>query len=225
MAPRLRPRRGPESDRVEADAVGTGAPEPSPSTDGEERLFGPAAQGGAGAPTNGHGGPAGDGSTEANGHGPGHPARELPERLPPRAGPSPRERTPIYDEVASAWFQEAPDEGGAPEEAEWSATSGDDGWRAAAASVDAVAETATTEAGLPKRRPRAQLVPGAARPGGGPPPASGPAGPRRNADAIRGRLASYQQGVADGRTTRRARPADTEGDPAPSARPGNEEDQ
>ncbi len=230
MAPRLRPRRNP--DRVETtadtDTAAAGSDgAPTPATAGDERLFDPAGDTpGADAAPNGHGGPAGarpNGRGAPNGR--GGPARAVPERLPMRAGSSPRERTPIYDEVASAWFQEAPTAGADPDGAEWSSTSGDEGWRAAAASSDPAAGTSTTEAGLPQRRPRAQLVPGAARPGGGPAPAApGPAGPRRNADAIRGRLASYQQGVTDGRTTRRARPAETVGDPAPSARP-DEEDQ
>jgi hypothetical protein len=110
-----------------------------------------------------------------------------------------------------------------PDEAEWASSSGDEGWRAAAATADALdagAGDGTTEAGLPKRRPRAHLVPGAARTGA---PAEGPAVPRRSAEAIRGRLASYQQGVTDGRTTRRARPADTAGEH--DARPGDEEEQ
>ena len=65
---------------------------------------------------------------------------------------------------------------------------------------------------LPRRRPRAQLVPGSARPAPtrapspGGPAESGP--PKRNPDAVRGRLASYQRGVADGRSTRLSRRPD-----------------
>ena len=158
------------------------------------------------------------------------PGRATPERPPGRPGAPQRERTPIYDEVASAWFREAPPSAG-PDEAEWASSSGDEGWRAAAATADAldagVSAGGTTEAGLPKRRPRAQLVPGAARSGGAGTPGGAPdgaaAGPRRNADAIRGRLASYQRGVADGRTSRQARPADTGAER--DARSGDEEEQ
>ncbi|MDD7969168.1 hypothetical protein PGB27_27820, partial [Actinomycetospora sp. DW7H6] len=189
---------------------------PSAMPAGPDRLFDPA--------------PSTAPSTEGNGHprnGGRTPGRAVPERLPGRAGIPQRERTPIYDEVASAWFREAPPSAG-PDEAEWASTSGDEGWRAAAASADAldagVSAGGTTEAGLPRRRPRAQLVPGAARPGGAPGDGPAPAVPRRSAEAIRGRLASYQRGVADGRTTRAARPADTEGEP-PTARPGDEEEQ
>jgi hypothetical protein len=153
----------------------------------------------------------------------------VPERLPLRPGSPRRERTPIYDEVASAWFREAPPASG-PDEAEWASTSGDEGWRAAAATADAldagVSADGTTEAGLPRRRPKAQLVPGAARPTGeGQGAGAAATGPRRSAEAIRGRLASYQQGVADGRTTRRTRPADTVGEPPRGDRPGEEEEQ
>ena len=54
-----------------------------------------------------------------------------------------------------------------------------------------------TAMGLPRRQPRALLVPGAA---GGAEPASAPV---RSAESIRGRLASYQQGIREGRQTRR----------------------
>lgn len=176
--------------------------------------------------------PAGTGSNGHTRNGGGGPGRAVPERLPMRAGTPRRERTPIYDEVASAWFREAPSAGG-PDDAEWASTSGDEGWRAAAATADAldagVSAGGTTEAGLPRRRPRAQLVPGAARSAGSTAPGEGPggptAGPRRSAEAIRGRLASYQQGVAEGRTTRRPRPAESVGEPPRGDRPGEEEEQ
>ncbi|GAA4802168.1 hypothetical protein GCM10023200_44120 [Actinomycetospora chlora] len=201
-----------------------GAPAAPPGETGE-RLFDPVPPG-PGPGTNGNG--------NGNGHGPGGlPGRAMPERLPSRPGAPRRERTPIYDEVASAWFREAPPAAG-PDEAEWASTSGDEGWRAAAATADAldagVSPGGTTEAGLPKRRPRAQLVPGAARSGsagapGGPGEGVPAGGPRRSAEAIRGRLASYQQGVSDGRSTRRPRPGETMGEPPHGDRPGEEEDQ
>ena len=59
-----------------------------------------------------------------------------PERLPLRAGTAGRERTPIFDEVASVWFREGtPGEG---QSEDWQ-TTGDAGWRAAAASTEALA--------------------------------------------------------------------------------------
>jgi signal transduction histidine kinase len=82
---------------------------------------------------------------------------------------------------------------GAPAQ-EWGAA--DDGWRAAEALAMPVSAE-TTAMGLPRRQPRALLVPGTA---GGAEPASAPV---RTAESIRGRLASYQQGIREGRQTRR----------------------
>ncbi len=80
---------------------------------------------------------------------------------------------------------------------EWGGAA-DDGWRAA----EALAMPVTAEftaIGLPRRQPRALLVPGAA---GGSEPQSQSA-PARSAESIRGRLASYQQGIREGRQARR----------------------
>jgi signal transduction histidine kinase len=76
----------------------------------------------------------------------------------------------------------------------------DEGWLAASA-LGSNASNDFTAAGLPKRRRGANLVPGSA---GQLAPAA-PAGPRRarNADDVRGRLASYQQGLRQGRDLRR----------------------
>ncbi|MFC5948747.1 nitrate- and nitrite sensing domain-containing protein [Pseudonocardia lutea] len=140
--------------------------------------------------------------------------------------------TPIFEEIASAWFRsnrsvpvrwtDGEDEGtqGAPSgppaghplrvgrpaggDAGF-ATAADEGWRVADATAAATAAetergaSETTEAGLPKRRPRARLVPGSAA---GSAVLAPPSGPARNAEAIRGRLASYQQGVRQGRESR-----------------------
>jgi hypothetical protein len=76
------------------------------------------------------------------------------------------------------------------------ATAADEGWRASAgAAVERQDET--TAAGLPKRRPHARLVPGSAGPVV---PAAG-APPRRNAEGVRDRLATHQQGVRQSRRT------------------------
>jgi hypothetical protein len=73
----------------------------------------------------------------------------------------------------------------------------DEGWRAArGTTVDRGDEL--TAAGLPKRRPRARLVPGSA----GSAVLAPPDAPARSAESIRGRLASYQQGVRMGRESR-----------------------
>ncbi|PSL53987.1 signal transduction histidine kinase [Saccharothrix carnea] len=76
----------------------------------------------------------------------------------------------------------------------------DEGWQAAQALLNKAPET-TTQAGLPKRVPKAQLVPGSAAPKS---TASErqpqrPPLPPRSADAIRGRMSSLQQGVRRGR--------------------------
>jgi signal transduction histidine kinase len=71
----------------------------------------------------------------------------------------------------------------------------DEGWRAAEA-VSAPSSGGVTPAGLPKRVPRANLVPGAAGE-----PADTPVGPApaRSAAATRERFASFQRGVREGR--------------------------
>ncbi|RLK59710.1 signal transduction histidine kinase [Actinokineospora cianjurensis] len=76
---------------------------------------------------------------------------------------------------------------------------GDDGWQRARALLDTTAD-ATTTAGLPKRVPKAHLVPGSAAPREttAEQPVV-PALPPRSADAIRGRMSQFQQGVRRGR--------------------------
>jgi signal transduction histidine kinase len=81
----------------------------------------------------------------------------------------------------------------------------DEGWERAQALLTPVSR-GVTSAGLPKRVPNAQLVPGsaAARPQPqqpAPQPAATPRAqlPKRSPDAVRGRMASFQQGVQRGR--------------------------
>ncbi|XVV04348.1 nitrate- and nitrite sensing domain-containing protein [Actinosynnema sp. CA-248983] len=78
----------------------------------------------------------------------------------------------------------------------------DEGWQAAQALLSKAPET-TTQAGLPKRVPKAQLVPGSAAPrtnqSAERQPQQRPPLPPRSADAIRGRMSSLQQGVRRGR--------------------------
>jgi hypothetical protein len=73
----------------------------------------------------------------------------------------------------------------------------DEGWRAARG-VTAARGDELTAAGLPKRRPRARLVPGSA----GSAVLASLATPSRSAESVRGRLSSYQQGVRMGRENR-----------------------
>jgi len=83
----------------------------------------------------------------------------------------------------------------------------DEGWQAAEALLSA-SVSETTNAGLPKRVPKAQLVPGSAESGRGPDSTlvtsaaggrSAPLLPPRSADAVRGRMSSFQQGLRRGR--------------------------
>jgi signal transduction histidine kinase len=91
-------------------------------------------------------------------------------------------------------------------------TPADEGWSRAEALLAPVAETTT--AGLPKRVPKAHLVPGSAaprpepsgtvtngrgRPGQGQGSTAVPSLPPRTADAVRGRMSSFQQGLRRGR--------------------------
>jgi signal transduction histidine kinase len=82
-------------------------------------------------------------------------------------------------------------------------SAGDEGWRAAE-SVRRPSASGMTTAGLPKRVPRANLVPGTAtRPGAAtsPPAVANQGGPKgdRSAEAVRGRLSSFQRGIQQGR--------------------------
>jgi signal transduction histidine kinase len=121
-------------------------------------------------------------------------------------------RLPIFEAVESDWFrrgrsglggwpgpQESAGTSAAPgttevreiPEVTW-ATPSDQGWEAAAA-VSSPSTGGTTPAGLPKRVPQANLVPGAASPE---PVAPVPA---RSAAATRDRLTSFQRGSREGR--------------------------
>jgi signal transduction histidine kinase len=108
------------------------------------------------------------------------------------------ERLPIFDQIESDWFSRGRqaigrfDGGGTS----WSSPA-DDGWRAAEL-VYAPTSDGNTMAGLPKRVPRANLVPGsvadkqASEATEGPPQA-------RSAAEIGERFASFQRGVREGR--------------------------
>jgi hypothetical protein len=73
-------------------------------------------------------------------------------------------------------------------------TAADEGWRAASAAAAADRPASeTTQAGLPKRVPMAQLVPGGVDKGAA-------AVQRRTPEAVRGLLSAYHRGVQRGRT-------------------------
>lgn len=73
-------------------------------------------------------------------------------------------------------------------------TAADEGWRAAS-SLNEVQVTEVTPAGLPKRRPMAQLVPG----GVAEKSAAATTAQRRTPEAVRGLLSAYHRGVQRGR--------------------------
>ncbi len=169
--------------------------------------------------------------------GSGEPAEEQPvEPQHSFRRASLEQATPIFDDVASAWFSEnrqvpghwsppgsaqaggddpheAISSGGSAGGAELSGRPGqvtwgsaDFGWQAAEALTQA-SDSDTTAAGLPRREPRAQLVPGTAEAAA--PDSGGP--PSRSAESIRGRLASYQRGVREGRQDSRAPESEDDG--------------
>jgi signal transduction histidine kinase len=123
--------------------------------------------------------------------------------VPPAEGAAEESRLPIFEAVESDWFRRVrramPTTGQDGEISNGWSSPADDGWRAAEV-VQAPSSSGVTPAGLPKRQPRANLVPGAAQGplAGQPAPAEVPV---RSAAATRDRFASYQRGV------RRARAA------------------
>jgi signal transduction histidine kinase len=115
------------------------------------------------------------------------------------------QRLPIFDSLESDWFRRsgkslstarpaAGAQAGASAGESWISPA-DEGWRAAQA-VAVPSAGNTTQAGLPKRVPRANLVPGSVGGGGGDTEADAPT---RSPDAARTRMASYQRGVREGR--------------------------
>jgi len=140
------------------------------------------------------------------------------EVVVPPAEPAEEYRLPIFEAIESDWFRRGRSSMawtphgepavGAPPSATaeptssasparpvpatgWSSPS-DEGWEAAAAAAEPSSDGVTT-AGLPKRVPQANLVPGMATA-----EAAVPA-PSRSADATRDRFASFQRGIKEGR--------------------------
>jgi Nitrate and nitrite sensing/Histidine kinase-, DNA gyrase B-, and HSP90-like ATPase/HAMP domain len=118
--------------------------------------------------------------------------------VPPPVSLGEENRLPIFEAVESDWFRR-----GRPT-VDWQSTSddqvssriwtspADEGWRAAEAAV-IPASSGTTAAGLPRRVPQANLIPGTAT-------AEAPAPtPVRSAAATRERFASLQRGMREGR--------------------------
>jgi hypothetical protein len=124
--------------------------------------------------------------------------------LPPApAGAAEDVRLSIFEDLQSEWFVQR--EAGAKAES-WQMAA-DDGW-AAAARLAEPTTAGTTTAGLPRRRPQAMVVPGAVGgsiAGEAPPPSRET---HRSPQDVRGRLASYRDGVRRGRHAQR--PAEEE---------------
>ncbi|XVQ88088.1 sensor histidine kinase [Microbispora siamensis] len=131
---------------------------------------------------------------------------------------SEEEFLPIFAAVESDWFKkvdvpvEDSDSGGesGAETKAWSSPA-DAGWQAARAASEP-ALGGVTSSGLPKRVPKANLVPGSAE------PAAAPAAPAfsqpiLSPDRARSRLASLQQGVRQGRAVARGELSEDEGYP------------
>jgi signal transduction histidine kinase len=119
------------------------------------------------------------------------PAPQPDQPAPPVAPerPAPQQPQPVAE------HQPAPEHQLFPEPS--FAGAADEGWRAAS-TIESDRADELTAAGLPKRRPRARLVPGSA----GSAVLASPVPASRSAENIRGRLASYQQGVRQGRESR-----------------------
>ena len=123
--------------------------------------------------------------------------------VPPPVSTGEENRLPIFESVESDWFRRGrhgadhpaarPDSGAAAAvAADWSSPA-DAGWEAAEVAHTPVS-SGTTATGLPKRVPKANLVPGGV---GGTSPA--PPAPTRSAAQTRERLASFQRGVREAR--------------------------
>ncbi|MDX6389173.1 MAG: hypothetical protein QOJ73_236 [Streptosporangiaceae bacterium] len=137
----------------------------------------------------------------------------LPRRevvVPPAAEPGQGNRLPIFESVESDWFRRGKHSAEGTGQVEsvpgWS-SAGDEGWRAAEA-VHTPTSGGVTLSGLPKRVPKANLVPGTAGAGAGAgaetsSSASSPPS-ARSASITRDRFASFQRGVREGRAALRS---------------------
>ncbi|MDG4807823.1 nitrate- and nitrite sensing domain-containing protein [Micromonospora sp. WMMD1120] len=129
----------------------------------------------------------------------------------PTAGGAPRDNGSTTDEGARPSLAESlPNRRPQPQNNGWH-TAADDGWRAASAAASAVPVAETTTTGLPKRKPMAQLVPGAVEK-----PTTSVQ--RRSPEAVRGLLSAYHRGVQRGRST-------SENPTNPEATPGGQSSQ
>ncbi|WP_432170746.1 nitrate- and nitrite sensing domain-containing protein [Streptomyces sp. 1222.5] len=139
------------------------------------------------------------------------PVRHEPEALPPASGPGDG-RTPLYDTLETNWFHgqqqggapaPAPQQSQAPAPAPQRPAPSTGSWRTSpndelvrqAERVRQPAAGGITTSGLPRRVPRANLVPGTAQ------QQQNQTGPQvsRAPDDVRGRLTNLRRGIAQGR--------------------------
>jgi len=122
--------------------------------------------------------------------------------VPPPVSTGEENRLPIFESVESDWFRrgrhgaDRPARGPGSDSAGWSSPA-DEGWRAAEV-AQAPVSSGVTGAGLPRRVPRANLVPGGVGTVAEPAPAVSP-GPPRSASETRDRLAGFQRGIREAR--------------------------
>ncbi|MFC5923659.1 nitrate- and nitrite sensing domain-containing protein [Micromonospora vulcania] len=127
----------------------------------------------------------------------------------PTAGGAPRDNGSTANAGARPSLAESlPNRRPQPQTNGWE-TAADDGWRAASAAASAAPVNETTTTGLPKRKPMAQLVPGAVEK----PTISSQ---RRTPEAVRGLLSAYHRGVQRGRNT-------SDNPTSPEATPGGQQ--
>src|SRR5262249_35331765 len=135
--------------------------------------------------------------------------------VPPAVSMGEENRLPIFESVESDWFRRgrhgadrpAARAGSGAVAGDWTSPA-DAGWEAAEV-AHAPVSGGTTSVGLPKRVPKANLVPGGV---GGTSPA--PPAPSRSAAQTRERLASFQRGVREAR-------AASQGDQTPDGEDGD----
>ncbi|WP_285708128.1 nitrate- and nitrite sensing domain-containing protein [Microtetraspora sp. NBRC 16547] len=138
----------------------------------------------------------------------------------------PEEFLPIFAAVESDWFkkvepgtEETEKDSGkefdTAEARQWSSPA-DAGWQAAKAASDP-SLGGVTSSGLPKRVPKANLVPGSASAiassGVSAAPAPPPPAPSLSPDRVRNRLSSFQQGIRQGRAVARGEASGDQGYP------------
>ncbi|MQA07345.1 MAG: HAMP domain-containing protein [Pseudonocardiaceae bacterium] len=159
------------------------------------------------------------------------PEPEPEDELSPLDADAPTIRMPIYEAVLSKWFNDSTANGmnstepanglgsnGDAATSQWH-TPADAGWQAALGLEGGTsAPSSQTAAGLPKRVPKARLVPGSATEES---EEEQPTVLPKSAEATRGRMSSLQQGVRRGRHALRREYPDGEQDgPHPGAEPG-----